>query len=219
VLSEAAASGPNPAAVFLLPFMIVQIAAMISSAGSGGFEWLYPLRFFAGAAALFYFRAEYLRLNWRVSWFSPLVGALVFAVWIAVDRLRGGGDDSAFREGLIGMPITTRYLWIGIRIAAATITVPIAEELAFRGYGLRRLVSVDFESVAFQRVTLFSIFASSLIFGAMHGKQWLEGALAGAVYASVLLWRGRMGDAVVAHATTNTLLAFWVITRGAWHLW
>jgi hypothetical protein len=35
----------------------------------------------------------------------------------------------------------------------------------------------------------------------------------------VLRRRGRIGEAVAAHAVTNALLAVWVIARGQWGLW
>ena len=99
------------------------------------------------------------------------------------------------------------------------VTVPIAEELAFRGFLIRRLISPDFESIAFRTFTSISLVASSLAFGLLHGRLWLAGALAGLIYAFALLRRGRMGDAVVAHATTNALLAAWVLCFNQWHLW
>ena len=97
--------------------------------------------------------------------------------------------------------------------------MPIAEELAFRGYLLRRLVASDFESARFRGLTAAPILMSSLCFGALHGGQWLAGTLAGVAFALVFRRRGRIGDAVAAHATTNVLLAAWVIGRGDWHLW
>jgi membrane protease YdiL (CAAX protease family) len=53
----------------------------------------------------------------------------------------------------------------------------------------------------------------------MHGQHWLVGIVAGLAYAFLLRHRGRMGDAVVAHAVSNLLLAVWVLTRGDWGLW
>jgi len=35
----------------------------------------------------------------------------------------------------------------------------------------------------------------------------------------VMLRRGRIGDAVVAHATTNALIAATVLIAGKWGLW
>jgi hypothetical protein len=38
-------------------------------------------------------------------------------------------------------------------------------------------------------------------------------------YALALYRRGSLTDAVVAHATTNALLAAYVLTTGSWALW
>ena len=71
----------------------------------------------------------------------------------------------------------------------------------------------------FRSTTLFALLGSSVAFGLMHGGRWFAGALAGLVYALVLRRRGRIGEAVAAHATTNLLLAIWVMARGDWGLW
>jgi CAAX prenyl protease-like protein len=112
-----------------------------------------------------------------------------------------------------------RITWISFRILAATITVPIAEEMAFRGFLLRRLISQDFESVPFTRFTWFSLLASSALFGALHGGLWFAGIVAGILYSFAMIRRGRIGEAVAAHATTNALLAVYVLAFGQWHLW
>jgi membrane protease YdiL (CAAX protease family) len=43
--------------------------------------------------------------------------------------------------------------------------------------------------------------------------------MAGLIYAVAFLKRGRIGDAAVAHATTNAWLALWVLGSGNWSLW
>ena len=104
-------------------------------------------------------------------------------------------------------------------MTAAVATVPIAEELAFRGYLARRLVQRDFTAVPFASMTAVSVGLSSVAFGLMHGQHWLAGIVAGLTYAAALKWRDRIGDAVVAHATSNLLLAAWVILQGDWAQW
>ena len=61
----------------------------------------------------------------------------------------------------------------------AVLLTPIAEELAFRGYLIRKLVLVsgDFEKVI-PHFTLISFFGSSVLFGFLH-SQWIAGTLAG----------------------------------------
>ena len=55
----------------------------------------------------------------------------------------------------------------------------IAEELAFRGFLLRRLVAEDFEAVPSGRFTWPALLLSSVAFGALHGSRWIAGTLAG----------------------------------------
>jgi CAAX prenyl protease-like protein len=112
-----------------------------------------------------------------------------------------------------------RDTWIGLRILGAVFTVPIAEELAFRGFLLRRLVDADFDSVLFRSTTWLAVLGSSVLFGLMHGQHWMLGVAAGVMYGLLLRRTGRMGDAVVAHAVTNALLAGYVLIFGQWQLW
>jgi hypothetical protein len=59
---------------------------------------------------------------------------------------------------------------------------------------------------------------TSLLFGFAH-YEWLPGVLCGAIYQGLVCRKGRLGDAITAHAITNFLLGIWVVTRGAWHFW
>jgi len=95
----------------------------------------------------------------------------------------------------------------------------MVEELAFRGFLIRRVISPDFDSLSPRRYTYFAVLVSSVAFGLLHGDRWIAGSVAGLIYAAVFLRRGRIGDAVVAHALTNALLAAWVLWSGRWYLW
>jgi exosortase E/protease (VPEID-CTERM system) len=212
-------STENPTAAYLVPFLTILGAGMISGALSGKFEWLYPLRFFAASGALWAFRGRYRNLNWRVGWLGPAIGAGVFVLWIALDRLTSASGANAMPAALAASSSAVRITWLTFRVLAATVTVPIAEELAFRGFLLRRFVSKDFESVPFTRFTWFALLASSALFGALHGSLWFAGIVAGLLYAFAVIRRGRIGEAAAAHATTNALLAAYVLAYGQWHLW
>lgn len=213
-------SSESPAtAAYLVPFLAILAASFISKAASAYFEWLYPLRFIAAAVALWCFRREYKKLDLRFGWIAPLAGAIVFLAWIAPVWWRHQHIESPLGPALAALSPSMRWTWIVFRVAAAVITVPIAEELAFRGYLARRIVSREFDTVSFSRLTVPSICLSSIAFGLMHGRHWLVGILAGLAFAVVLKWRGRIGDAIVAHATSNLLLAAWVLLRGDWAQW
>src|SRR5262249_48518838 len=141
----------------------------------------------------------------------------VFVLWIALIP-SAIGEPSALRDGLAHLSPAWTAIWLIFRIAGATVTVPLAEELAFRGYLLRRLQSSDWRDLSPRAFTWIWLLISSFLFGVMHGA-WLAGTLAGLAYAFAVLRRGQLMDAVLAHAVTNALLAAYVLATGAWALW
>jgi exosortase E/protease (VPEID-CTERM system) len=216
----------NLAAVYLLPWLAILAAGLLAVAASDGFEWMYALRLIAALAVLYAYRRHYLRMDWRFGWLGPAAGVLVFVLWIALDHAIGrdaatsnGVVLTGVAQGLARLGHTQRVAWIALRILAAVTTVPLAEELAFRGFIARRIISPNVESVSFGSLSLVAVLASSLAFGILHGRMWLAGTLAGVVFALVAKLRGRLGEAVAAHATTNLLIALWVIARGNYSLW
>jgi exosortase E/protease (VPEID-CTERM system) len=197
----------TPTGAFLLPFLAILTAGIIARAFSGSFEWLYPVRFFAAGAMLWVCRRSYVWLIWRCDWLAPAIGAVVFVTWVGIDHLLNQSVDPGVPATLPGSSTVGKVIWITFRVLAAVITVPLAEELAFRGYLMRRLISANFDSVSFQCVSWFGLLASSVIFGLLHGGNWLAGSVAGVLFGLAVVRRGRIGDAVVAHATANALLA------------
>lgn len=205
----------NPTAPYLMPFLAILAAAMISRAASSNFEWLYPLRVVAAAGALWYFRRSYRDLDWRFGWVGAGAGLLVFAIWIGLEPRAYSGAPTALLEA----SSAARISWITLRVLGAIVLVPIAEELAFRGFLLRRLASADFESVGWRTFSWAPFLISSAAFGLLHGERWLAGTIAGAVFALAQLRRGRIGDAIIAHSVANALVAAWVLIGGDWKLW
>jgi CAAX prenyl protease-like protein len=99
------------------------------------------------------------------------------------------------------------------------VIVPMAEDLAFRGFLLRWLQSADFDRVPPARWSWPAVLGSSVLFGLLHPGWWVAGTLAGVAYAAAYRMRGRLADAVVAHAVTNAVIAAFVLATGSWWLW
>jgi exosortase E/protease (VPEID-CTERM system) len=212
-------SAVNIDAAYVLPLVAIFAASLISQAASSGFEYLYPLRFLAAIGMLWAYRREYRKMDWRFGWAGLLTGVAVFAVWLLSDRwVNGTAAPGTLAAGLAQLPALQRTIWLSVRVLAACTTVPIAEELAFRGFLARRFMSANVESISFLRLTPVAILASSVLFGLMHGKMWFAGLLAGLAFALVAKLRGRIGEAAVAHAVANLLIAVWALTRGNYSL-
>ena len=220
--SKAKAEGADPTAAYLAPLMSLLAIIMVTGVfSSGGFDWLYPARVIGtGAAIWFFWRGSMtqVRLAGAWSWGAIGIGVAVFAIWMGLEWTMGNsGSGSSIPKSLGEMPAGWAAAWLIFRVLGSVVTVPIAEELAFRGYLLRRLISSDFDKLSPQ-FTRLSFLLSSFLFGALHGR-WLAGTVAGMFYAWAMYRRGRVTDAIIAHATTNALIAADVLILGNWKLW
>ena len=142
------------------------------------------------------------------------LGTAAFAVWVALEGVAIPKLDSPVTvvDGP-GMPEGTwMTAWLFFRVVGSVLTVPLAEELAFRGYLTRRLIKAEYWSLPVGIFTWSSFLLSSALFGMLHGR-WIAGTLSGMIFAIALYRRHELTDAVVAHATTNALIALFVLTR------
>lgn len=205
---------------YLGPLLAILAATLLGGVVSpDGFDAFYPARPLAAVAVLWVCRHRYAELQWSVSPLAVAAGIAVFLLWIALEPpIPDLARRRAIAEGLAALPAAGAALWLAARAIGHVLVVPVAEELAFRGYVTRRVLAADVGAIPLSRLSWRGLLVSSLLFGLLH-QQLLAGTLAGLVYGLVLSRRGRLGDAVVAHAVTNALLAGWVLGTGAWELW
>ena len=174
----------NPTAIYLGPMLAIVAASMITAAmSSGQFDTLYPVRVAAAGLAFWILRKGYSSLHWSWSWPAVGFGVVVFALWMALEPLYSKSQETqTIPRALAEMSTWAAAAWLFFRVFGSVVMVPLAEELAFRGYLVRRLIAADFESVPVDRFTWPSFLISSLLFGAMH-QRWIAGTLAGMLYA------------------------------------
>jgi exosortase E/protease (VPEID-CTERM system) len=214
---SASSEADNPTATYLMPLLGILAAGALSRAMSGEFEIFYPLRLIVALAILAHYRHKLATIDWRWSWRGPAVGAGIFGIWIVCAHFLL--PAAAMPEKLAAMSPAWRGTWIASRVVAAILTVPIAEELAYRGFLMRRLSNPDFESVPFRSVGWLALTVTAIAFGLAHGALWLPGIAAGMAYGLILMRRGNLGEAVAAHVTTNALVAAGVLGADQWQLW
>jgi exosortase E/protease (VPEID-CTERM system) len=207
----------NPAAPYLMPLIVIIATSMITRTISDGFDFLYPLRVIAAGTTIWLYRGKMASIRWRLPTVAISAGAVVFALWILVVSDQPDGDAS-IAATLAGAPRFAVIIWLTFRTLGSVITVPIAEELAFRGYVLRKLIDSDFEKVGFGQFTWLSFLGSSILFGMLHGE-WLAGIAAGMIFAATTYHRSKLSDAVCAHVTSNLLLSVYVLLFHKWSLW
>ena len=202
--SETAGDSCNPTAAYLVPFLSGVGVQLVAGLFSIRADFAYPIQLLAVLSALWVYRKSYGRWRFSLSWAVPLIGAGAFACHFALEGLLGLGTASGSTTSLVLGVRPAGAASALIQIARTVIVVPLAEELAFRGYLLRRLVSADFSDVSPGKFGLASLLISSLAFGALQSN-WIAGAVAGMLYAYAQYRRGRIADAFLAHAVTSLL--------------
>jgi exosortase E/protease (VPEID-CTERM system) len=212
-------------AACLIPFLALTAITMLTRAFTSGFDLLYPVRVVCVAGVLWSLRDALPWRECRISLLPVAIGGVAFAVWMLLApwatapsfAMPPGLHADPLDPAQLGQPWTT--LWLLFRVAGSSVTVPIAEELFFRGFVTRRCISEDADSVPLGQFSWFSFLVSAVSFGVLHGNAWLAGIVVGMLFGVALYARRRLFDAVVAHATTNALLSCYVMATGSWSEW
>jgi CAAX prenyl protease-like protein len=105
-----------------------------------------------------------------------------------------------------------------VRLFGAAIVVPVMEELFWRSFLMRYLISAHFETVPLGALTPFSFGLMAVLFGVEHDL-WLAGIMAGAAYGLLLARTRNLWACVIAHAVTNLALGVYVLVTHEWYWW
>jgi len=187
--------------------------------------WLYALKVFVGAWLVWEMRPFVPEMRWAFSWEAVVVGVAIFAIWVGLDpyypknNLFFKDTETSIWNPFERFGDGSGVAWtlIFIRILGMAIIVPPLEEVFYRSFLYRYIVKYDFQKVALGYFDGIAFVLVSVLFGFMH-FQWLPGILCGMAYQWLVIRKGRLGDAMTAHAITNFLLGVYVVWKGgtAW---
>ena len=218
----------SPLAVRVAPFVIfLLLTGLQGKVGPSSVYWLYLIKTVLGAWMLLAVWPLIRELKWAISWEAVVVGVGVFGMWVGLhgvypglNELMGKGDETPpWNPHLVfGQGTGLAWFFILVRTLGSSLVVPALEEVVFRSTLYRYVVDPDFETVSFRRLHWGALIVTSIVFALEH-NEWLSGFLCGLAYQWLVLRKGRIGDAITAHAITNGLLAGYVVSRGAWQFW
>lgn len=183
--------------------------------------WVYPLQtLVCGGLVLrnrrYYNLAAFAGMGWALGG-----GLVVLALWIAPQVWLGaaprteGFDPTFFGES--GWPYYTTLIFRLIRLA---IVVPLVEEIFWRGFLLRYLVRQPFHTVPIGAWSWSSFGIVSVGFMLEHAPaDWPAAILAGMLYNLVAYRTRSLSACVLAHAVTNALLGWYVLSTRQWGFW
>ncbi|HVT81553.1 MAG TPA: CAAX prenyl protease-related protein [Phycisphaerae bacterium] len=230
----------RPALPYVVPLFAFLLVMLPGSFGElGGINWetfwkqhhpeLYAAKTILAAILLWYFWPSYTPIRWSKLSLGALIGIVGTFLWI--------GTELAARKVGLALPVNpadiynpdqmlgggwqeTAYLCI--RVAGPSLVVPVMEELFFRDFLMRLLVSwnrrVNFQEIPVGTFTWGSLLAMSVVFGLNHGIQrfFFAGFVYGLVMGLLLIRTKSLGACIVAHGVTNFTLYLYVIYTGDW---
>jgi len=141
--------------------------------------------------------------------------------WIGLDGLYPmfGERTAAFNPlKSYGEGSALAWTFIAVRILGSSLVVPPLEEVFYRSFLYRCFIKSDFLGVPFKTFQWGSFIIVGVAFGVSH-YEWLPGIFCAFVYQGLVIRKGRLGDAMTAHAITNLLLGLWVATQSAYQFW
>jgi len=191
-------------------------------------ELLYPVRFVTVLAVILIFSRRYLQFRPTAPIASIAVGIAVFLIWIGPDVVFGPAyrHHWLFENPITGVAqasvtaaVKINTLFIVVRVLSSAILVPILEELFWRGWLMRWLISKDFEKVPLGTYTVSAFWIVAFLFASEHGPYWEVGLAAGIVYNWWMVRTRNLADCMLAHGVTNGALAAYVLAAGQWQYW
>ena len=230
----------TPVRARVIPFALFAGLTFLQGAlGETSPFWVYAAKTLLGAGLVWLVYPLVAEMRWVLSWEAVVVGVGVFVLWVGLDAFYPHLDALGPVADSVGLgflapsgerkPPWNPHLFFGagsamawgfalVRWLGSTLVVPPLEETFYRSFLYRYVAQQDFLALPLSALRWTPFLLTSAVFGLAH-NEWLAGILCGMVYQGLVLRKGRLGDAITAHAITNGLLGLWVMGRGQWHFW
>jgi uncharacterized protein len=158
---------------------------------------------------------------------TVILGVAVFIIWVGPDVLFPAYRQHwLFQNSILGQLTVTipgtvlqspGVLWP--RILQAVVFVPILEELFWRAWLMRWMISAHFEKVPLGAYQAGAFWFTAVLFASEHGPYWDVGLIAGIAYNWWMIRTRSLADCILAHAVTNACLCGYVVATHRWEYW
>jgi CAAX prenyl protease-like protein len=246
IRSDSGSSGPQGWRQFLampevprvLPFVLFLLVGSLQGKLFPGSEyWFYGLKTLLVGWMLWALRGWISEMKWAFSWEALAVGVVIAALWLGLSgRVATLGDlwdaGHKFVTGKATEPSKPETPWnpveffsgnlalgwgfVVLRVLGRSLVVPAMEEVFYRSFFYRYIVSPKFNEVALGQWNSVAFLVTGVMFGLAHPDDWLPGILCGLAYQWLVLRKQRLGDAMLAHATTNLVISVYAIATNQW---
>ena len=216
-----------PSLPYVLPFASFMAFLAIQNYASLPPSIDYPVRVVVLSVILFVFSRHVIDLRSSHMLASVILGVAVFVIWIGPDLLIPGYRQHWLFQnailGRIGAPVAEQVLTAPVvlwtRIFRAVVLVPIIEELFWRAWLMRWLISPRFEQIKLGAYAPMAFWITAVLFASEHGPYWDVGLITGVIYNWWMVRTRSLGDCILVHAVTNACLCGYVVATRHWEYW
>ena len=216
-----------PSLPYVLPFASFMAFLAIQNYASLPPSIDYPVRVVVLWVILFVFSRHVIDLRSSHLLASVILGVAVFVIWIGPDLLIPGYRQHwLFQNAILGRigtpvaePVLTAPVVLWTRIFRAVVLVPIIEELFWRAWLMRWLISPRFEQIKLGAYAPMAFWITAALFASEHGPYWDVGLITGVIYNWWMVRTRSLGDCILVHAVTNACLCGYVVATKHWEYW
>jgi len=210
---------------YVVPMAIFMTITLIGESWQSIYPWTYLLKTVLVPAAMWFLWPRYTAIRWDYWWLGIVVGVVGVFQWVGMqlylqqfpffEPSRHAFDPFEHFQGQDAV----RWAFIGVRTAGAALVVPVMEELFWRDFLWRMILAADFKRIKIGTWAWAPFLGVTVGFSLVHGNWWLT-SIVWALMIGVLLVKTRsLGACIIAHATTNLLLAAYVVDSHQWFFW
>jgi membrane protease YdiL (CAAX protease family) len=237
--------GWQPFAAYALPFGLFMLGLVVEGlqAAKPYYPYVHGAKLLAVTLAIVWGWRYYPRFELRGMTLGLVLGVVGGIVWIVlctwnfeqrvmpelVDALATWWNWPELRDWIkpasrmaydpftqLGQP--GGWLFSVVRLYGLVLVVPVMEELFWRGFLNRWLQEDDWQRVPWGRFTRSSFTIVTLLFVLAH-TEWTAALVWGLGINVVLIRTRNLWACVVAHAASNAVLGYYVLTYEQWRLW
>ncbi|MBV5305359.1 MAG: CAAX prenyl protease-related protein [Desulfobulbaceae bacterium] len=217
---------------FILPFALYLVLVQISSHASSYYPLVYTVGVVMVGAATFYmvYGKGIIKIHSNIV-SGIIAGIIGIVAWIFICQLQ---LEQAFIRFLpewlqpegrvafnpfqsIAHPVG-QWGFVVVRLLGLSVLVPLVEEIFWRGFLLRWVISPNWQDQKIGVFTMKSFLWVTFLFTLAH-PEWLAAAVYCSLLNILLYWRRDLWNCIVAHGTSNLILGVYVISSGTWELW
>ena len=213
-------------AAYLLPMAIFLLITQAQTKWPIIYAPLYAVKTLVTAVALVILWKNYTKIRWNYAWLGAIVGVTGIVQWIGMQLILEKyfpifqPSPDAFNPINHFANHNEMIAFIAVRLTGAVLVVPVMEELFWRDYLWRQILSPnDFKLASVGEWGVAPFLIVSIAFATVHANWCLTAIVWAMMIGGLLIYTKSLGACIIAHATTNLLLGFYVLKYHAWGFW